>query len=145
MCQEIYITSNQQYVMYIQYLEILSCSHLISCKIQAYSLYSMKSIYLTISSVRRFQLHYACFRSLQDLLKFAYLLASSGSTKLPCTTRKRPIGNMDINGAPHMWCAISVHITNGAPLPRCATTNKFLFYFPKLVMAHQGIVRHYQF
>ena len=45
------------------------------------------------------------------------------------TTRKTAIANMDINGAPCMWCVINVHITNGLSGVWCVTA-KFLLDTP---------------
>src|SRR3989337_3617539 len=40
------------------------------------------------------------------------------------------------SGAPGESVPLLVLTSNGAPHPRCATTNNFFFFFSKLVMAH---------
>ena len=79
-CQEIYIISNQQCVKHIKFLEILLWSHLLSCKHKHLHYPLMKSNSFDYSIKMKIPSPFCSLLSIVGTLKFAYLLASSGST-----------------------------------------------------------------
>ena len=81
-CQEIYIISNQQCVKHTRFLEIILCSHLLSClhKHLRFPFNEIKTL-LTISSKTKIPTPLCSLLSIAGTLKFAYSLASSGLTK----------------------------------------------------------------